>query len=89
MTIPKLLTEDEIKSIYEGTHMEAVGVYGWDRIVTTLVAFNVLRKKAALAPAAPEETTARETTAREAELADALGMPASCHCDTEKHAVTP
>lgn len=45
MAIPALLTEDEIKDIYEGHAGEVVAIYGWDRIVTTLVAYNVARKK--------------------------------------------
>jgi hypothetical protein len=46
MAIPELLTEAEIKDIYEdGNCQEALVVYGWGRIVTTLVAYNVLRKK--------------------------------------------
>ena len=45
MPIPAILSEEEIKSIYEGGHMnEAIAIYGWDRIVTTLVALNVARK---------------------------------------------
>jgi hypothetical protein len=47
MSIPALLSEKEIKDIYEnpGPPMEALVVYGWARIVTTLVAYNVLRKR--------------------------------------------
>ena len=45
MPTPAILTEEEIKDIYEGGHMmEAIAIYGWDRIVTTLVALNVARK---------------------------------------------
>jgi len=46
MSIPTPLSEKEIKDIYEGGHMmEAITIYGWDRIVTTLVAYNVLKKR--------------------------------------------
>jgi hypothetical protein len=46
MPIPALLSDEEIRDIYEGGHaQEAIAIYGWDRIITTLVAYNVLRKR--------------------------------------------
>lgn len=46
---PEPLTRAEIIEIYEsrGPVSESVAVYGWDRIVTTLVMCNVLRNKMA------------------------------------------
>ena len=43
--IPKPLTREEIISLNECKPNEAVAIYGWDRIVSTLVFCNVLRKR--------------------------------------------
>ena len=43
---PKPLSEEEIKQVYECSVSEACAVFGWDRILATLVLCNVLRKRA-------------------------------------------
>lgn len=47
MSIPEPLTEAEVRSLYEGGGpiMETIVVFGWQRIVTTLVLANVLRQR--------------------------------------------
>lgn len=63
MSIPELLTEAEIRDIYEnGRPAEAIAIYGWDRIVTTLAGFNVLRKRLEELKAKTEQVTKTNLT---------------------------
>lgn len=43
--IPQPLTRDEVIACHSATPMEAIAIYGWGRIYSTMVLANVLTKR--------------------------------------------